>query len=152
MPSVPPRTKNNHSSSAVGHHLWLRNLMSYVVDVVCVTAFLFLVLTGSLGRDPESCSLDHFTSVSSVCSPLRVCSSAGDVSNFPQQPFMSSRRLSQGSGIAQTVGCPAEIRLLFCCHYAFHTDRQETWTEAQAGPEGSGHWCPQAPTNHWQCF
>lgn len=50
-----------------------------------------------------------------------ACYSAGDVSNFPQQPFMSSCRLSQGNGNS-TMSVTEEKKILFLCHHILYTD------------------------------
>lgn len=83
---------------------------------------LFLVLNERFGRSSKSGTFDNLTSVSSAYSPDCLSSSAGDISNFPQQPFMSSCRLSQGRGIAQRVAHTGEIRILFLCRHILHKE------------------------------
>lgn len=60
---------------------------------------------------------------------------------------MSSCRLSQGSGIAQRVVHPEEIRILCRCRHTVQIDwRQEIWTEAQASYVGGLEPLVQAST------
>lgn len=96
---------------------------------------LFLVLNERFGRSSKSGTFDDLTCLSAY-SPDCLCSSADDISNFPQQPFMGSCRLSQGSELAEggthrrnkdPVSLPSHIT---------RRVRQEIWMEAQIMWEG----------------
>lgn len=78
--------------------------------------FSMRVLAGA----QKSCTVDALTALSPY-SPDCPCSSAGDISNFPQQPFMNSCRLSHGSRLAQRVVKTEEIRidLVSFCFFSF---------------------------------
>ena len=72
----------------------------------CVLVFLvslFPVLNECFGRSSKSGTFDNLKPVSSAYSAVCLSSLAGDITDFPQQPFRSSCSLSRGSGIAWRV-------------------------------------------------
>ena len=100
----------------------------------CVFVFLvslFPVLNECFGRSSKSGTFDNLKPVSSAYSAVCLSSLAGDITDFPQEPFRNSCSLSRGRGIAwgvahrqnrDTVSLPSHIT----CRV-----RQEIWTKAQ---------------------
>lgn len=104
---------------------------------------LFLVLNERFGRSSKSGTFDNLTSVSSAYSPDCLSSSAGDISNFPQQPFMSSCRLVTRKGNSTEGGTYRRNKdLVSLPSHITQGVRQEIWTEAQTMREGLAHQSP----------
>ena len=91
----------------------------------CVFVFLvslFPVLNECFGRSSKSGTFDNLKPVSSAYSAVCLSSLAGDITDFPQEPFRNSCSLSRGRGIARRVAHTGEIRTLFLCHRILHVE------------------------------
>lgn len=100
----------------------------------CVLVFLvslFPVLNECFGRSSKSGTFDNLKPVSSAYSAVCLSSLAGDITNFPQQPFRSSCSLSSGSGIAWRVAHRRNKDPVSLPSHITRRVRQEIWAKAQ---------------------